>query len=64
MANISELNKADLVILMRSNGDIHRYDQDKPTWKRAFKLIILDGYENLEMDCPKCIDKVKTWLDK
>ena len=61
---ITELNKEELLAFMKGNGEIHRYNRDSWAWKRAFQLIRAAGYENLEMDCMKCIDKVKTWLLK
>lgn len=67
---ISEMDKAELVQYMRNvtreliPNDRFRYDSEAHTWKRAFDLIRKDGYENLEMDCNKCIDKVYRWLIK
>jgi hypothetical protein len=61
---ITEMNREQLREFMKGNGDIHRYNVDAITWKYAFKLAKLSGYENLEMDCSKCIDKVKEWLNK
>lgn len=59
---ISEMTKDELREFMKSNGEIHRYNRDSHAWKRAFQLIRLSGVENLEMDCSKCVDKVKAWL--
>lgn len=61
---ITDLDKQQLLELMKSNGDIHRFNRDSYTWKHAFKLARLNGMEHLEMDCHKCIDKVKEWLIK
>lgn len=61
---ISEMSREELIAHMRGNGSIHRPDRDSNEWKRAFALARLSGYENLEMDCTKCIDKVKQFLEK
>ena len=62
MGKISDLNKAELIEYMKSNGEIHRYNSESHAWKRAFHLIKMAGHENLEHGCSKCVDKVKTWL--
>lgn len=61
---VNELDKQGLVELMKSNGDIHRYDREKPTWKRAFELIRMSGFENMTMECQSCVNKVHEWLKK
>lgn len=64
MGKISDLNKQELLDFMKGNGEIHRFNYDSHAWKRAFELVRKAGFENLTMDCGKCIDKVKTWLLK
>ena len=61
---ITDFDKQQLLDFMKSNGEIHRYNVDSLAWKHAFRLAKLAGYENLEMDCHKCIDKVIEWLNK
>ena len=64
MAKISDLTKQELLEFMKSNGEIHRFNRDSHAWKRAFQLAKLNGMEHYEMDCPKCVDKIKDWLLK
>lgn len=42
----------------------YRYDATNQTWKHAFRLARLNGMENYEMDCNKCIVKIAEWLMK
>lgn len=42
----------------------YRFNSESPTWKYAFKLIRKSGYENLDIDCAKCVSKVNEWLIK
>lgn len=58
------MNKTDLVNYMKASREILRYDRESASWKRAFQLIREAGYENLDMDCSKCITKVTEWLQK
>lgn len=43
---------------MRASHEIHRYDSLSVAWQQAFKFAKKMGYENLEMDCNKCVAKV------
>lgn len=61
---VSEMNKEDLYNYMRASHEIHRFDMSSAAWKRAFKLARQNGYENIEMDCSKCVAKVAEWLKK
>jgi hypothetical protein len=67
---ISDMDKAQLVQYMKDvthelmpNGR-YRYDSMSKTWAQAFRLARKSGYENLEMDCNKCIDAVVKWVQK
>jgi hypothetical protein len=61
---ITDMTKPELLAFMKGNGEIHRYNIDSYAWKHAFKLAKLSGMEHLEMDCSKCVDKVKEWILK
>lgn len=56
------MNKEELVAYMRASREILTHDDSSHAWKRAFELIRKDGYENLTMECSKCIAKVQKWL--
>ena len=43
---------------MKTSHEIHRYDSTSASWKAAFAFARKLGYENLEMDCSKCVAKV------
>lgn len=61
---ISEMSREQLRDHMKASRVIHRFDSDSPEWKQAFKLAILSGMENMDMECSKCITKVKEWIEK
>lgn len=61
---ITEMNREQLRDHMKASRTIYRYDSESIEWKQAFKLIRLAGFENYEMDCTKCITKVKEWLER
>ena len=61
---ISEMTKPELVAYMKASHEMVRYDRNSAAWKHAFKLARLSGYENLEMDCQSCVNKVVEWLKK
>ena len=56
------MSKAELVDYMKASREILNYTESSQAWKRAFELIRKAGYENLTMECNKCIAKVQKWL--
>ena len=65
LMKISEMNKDQLRNHMLSNGTIHRAGSDRPEWQQAFKIYNDEFPGNrLVMDCPRCYQKVKEWLQK
>lgn len=61
---VTDMTREELRDHMKSNGEIFRYNSDSVSWKQAFKLAKLSGLEYLEMDCAKCVDKVKDFIEK
>lgn len=61
---ISEMNKADLLAFMQTNGEIHRPTSESHAWQRAFDLARKNGMEDVEMGCAKCYGRVKEWLQR
>lgn len=55
---ISEMSFDDLRMYMKTSREIHRFDASSAAWKAAFSYARKMGYENLEMDCGKCVAKV------
>lgn len=58
------MNREQLRDYMRASREIHRYDPENVCWKHAFKLAKTSGFENMDMQCNSCIQKVREWLEK
>ena len=56
------MNKEELVNYMKASREILNFSESSQAWKRAFVLIRQNGYENLDMECKKCLGKVQKWL--
>ena len=56
------MNKEELVNYMKASREMLTFNESSKAWKRAFELIRKAGYENLDMECKKCLGKVQKWL--
>lgn len=61
---ISEMNKAELLDLMRGNGKINRPRSEDEEWIRAFIIARQNGLEDVELGCAKCYQKVREWMER
>ena len=59
---IQEMTREQLRDYMKASREIHVFDSESPTWKRAFQLARSAGNEHWVMDCSKCIQKVQEWI--
>ncbi len=62
MPKINEMTREELRDYMKASREIHSFDIDSKPWKRAFQLAHQSGMENMDMQCTKCISKVREWL--
>lgn len=58
---ISEMNKAELYDFMKASREIHRFDYDLPSWKRAAQLYRETG-NKFDEDCTGCRSRLLEWL--
>ena len=61
---VSEMNKQDLLDLMRGNGELLRPASESQAWQRAFILARANGLEDVDLGCAKCYQKVREWLER
>lgn len=61
---ISDMTREELRNHMKGNGSIHRPDRGSYEWRQGLKLAKAAGYESWDLDCPKCVDKLKEWILK
>lgn len=59
---ISEMDREQLRDYILNSAEINRLDPESKAWQRAFVLARAAGFGQLEMDCPKCWEKVERFI--
>ena len=59
---ITELSKEELLAYMKSTREIHHFNYDLPSWKRAVQLYRETG-NKFQEDCSGCVRRLAEWLN-
>jgi len=59
---ITDMTKDELLAYMKASREIHQFNFDLPSWRRAAQLYQEAG-QKFQEDCSGCVRRLAEWLN-